>query len=112
MFKLPAHVQEKFAAARADEEQRKAVFANLDNADLVASAKFWMQHCEAPQRFPAGEPVYDSTFWHVIIPELLRRVSKAGPLVCGACGQPWTGEKCGQAENGWPFQTCFPMQEE
>ena len=31
--------------------------------------------------------------------------------VCGACGQPWTGEKCGQADNGHPFQTCYPHVE-
>lgn len=27
---------------------------------------------------------------------------------CVACGKPWDGEKCGQAANGWPFQTCTP----
>lgn len=27
--------------------------------------------------------------------------------ICGACGQPWTGESCGQKDNGWPFPTCY-----
>jgi hypothetical protein len=30
--------------------------------------------------------------------------------ICGACGKVWTGEPCGQAENGWPFQTCYPIE--
>jgi hypothetical protein len=29
--------------------------------------------------------------------------------VCGACGQPWTGEKCVQAANGWPYPVCYPV---
>ena len=31
--------------------------------------------------------------------------------VCGACGQPWTGEKCEQADNSWGFPTCYPHNE-
>lgn len=74
-FTLPSHISELYIQARADEAARRAVFANLDNADLVASARFWMQHCQAPLRFNPTEPVYDATFWHVILPELLRRLS-------------------------------------
>jgi hypothetical protein len=33
-------------------------------------------------------------------------------LICGACGQPWTGEKCGQADNGHSYQTCYPVGRE
>ena len=29
--------------------------------------------------------------------------------VCGACGQTWTGEACGQKNNEWPFPTCYPI---
>lgn len=29
--------------------------------------------------------------------------------ICGACGQPWTGEPCGQKDNGHPFATCYPV---
>ena len=31
--------------------------------------------------------------------------------VCGACGQPWTGDKCGQVDNSWGFPTCYPHNE-
>lgn len=31
------------------------------------------------------------------------------PMICGCCGQPWAdGMSCGQKDNGWPFQTCYP----
>lgn len=30
-------------------------------------------------------------------------------MICGACGQPWTGESCGQKDNGWPFPVCNPI---
>ncbi len=74
MFKLPEEVRKKYSAARADEAMKKAVFANLSDGDLAATAKFWMAHCEAPERFEKNEPVYDSTFWHCIMPEILRRL--------------------------------------
>lgn len=76
MFKLPDHIAEKFAEARADEKQKRVVFANLSDADLVTSAKFWLSHCQAPRRFDPSEPIYDATMWHVIIPEILRRLSR------------------------------------
>jgi hypothetical protein len=77
-FKLPEHIQEKVNAMRAAEAGAKATFANLDDADLAASALFWMQHCEAPKRIAPGQPVYDSTFWHAIVPEMIRRLSERG----------------------------------
>lgn len=79
MFKLPEHVSEKFIAAQRDHESKKAVFANLSDGDLAASARFWMQHCRSPHKFDPDEPIYDATFWHVIVPELLRRISKRSP---------------------------------
>lgn len=74
MFKLPDHISEKYNAAKADEAQKRAVFVNMSDGDLAASAKFWMQHCQAPRRFDASECVYDATFWHVIVPELIARL--------------------------------------
>lgn len=86
MFKLPEHISEAYIAAREEEARKKAVFANLSDADLVASAKFWMQHCVAPKRVAPNEPVYDSTFWHVIVPELLRRVDHTAFMEAAAPG--------------------------
>jgi hypothetical protein len=77
MFKLPDHVSAAYNEARGEEDRKKAVFANMSDGDLASSAKFWMQHCVAPKRFSPGEPVYDATMWHVILPELIRRISKS-----------------------------------
>jgi hypothetical protein len=73
-FKLPAHIHEKHIAAQAAEADARSTFANLDDADLAASAQLWMQHCNAPKRIEPGIPVYDSTFWHAIVPEMIRRL--------------------------------------
>jgi hypothetical protein len=75
-FKLPPHIHEKYVAARGEQMRQRAVFANLSDGDLAASAEFWRQHCGAPRQVEPGVPVYDSTFWHIIVPELIRRLKR------------------------------------
>ena len=75
-FRLPDHVEEYLARVRAAEASQKATFANMRDAALAASASFWMAHCDAPKRIEPGRPVYDSTFWHAIAPEMIRRLSE------------------------------------
>lgn len=72
-FKLSPEAQARAAACREWEEQKKAEFANLTDDNLVASAKLYISHM-TPMRFAPGEPVYDATMWHIILPELMRRV--------------------------------------
>lgn len=43
------------------------------------------------------------------VTSLKAKLESALSQVCGACGHPWTGEKCGQADNDHPFQTCYPV---
>lgn len=40
------------------------------------------------------------------------QAEKPTEVMCGACGQPWTGEPCGQKDNGHPFPTCYPFEAE
>ena len=75
-FHLPQHIHDKIQAARQAHEDQRVGFVNLSDADLATSAKFWMQHCVRPREVEPGTPVYDSTFWHIIIPEMIRRLSK------------------------------------
>lgn len=75
-FKLPPEVEEALSKARMLEQSYKAVFANISDKNLVASAKFWMQHCRAPKEVRPDDLVYDATFWHVIVPEMMRRLSR------------------------------------
>lgn len=79
-FQLPEHIREKVCAMREAEAGAKATFANLSDGDLAASAKFWMQHCDAPKQIEPGAPVYDSTFWHAIAPEMIRRLAERTDL--------------------------------
>lgn len=83
MFRLPDAVQERIRAAEMVHSDRKRVFGSLDNQDLAASARFWMQHCDAPRRLDPSASVYDSTMWHVILPELIRRVEAAAEPASG-----------------------------
>lgn len=77
MFKLSPEAQARVNECREWEAARKAEFANLDDGNLVATAKFYMSHM-TPLRFAPGDPVYDATMWHIILPELMRRVIEGG----------------------------------
>jgi hypothetical protein len=74
MFKLPDHISQKYNEARGELEARKLVFASLSNTDLLISAKFWQMHCKTPPQFAPEDNVYDSTFWHIILPEIVKRL--------------------------------------
>jgi hypothetical protein len=75
-FKLPQHIHDRLETMRQAEYETRAAFAQLSDADLAISAKFWLQHCEKPKRVLPGTPVYDSTFWHAIVPEMIRRLQR------------------------------------
>lgn len=75
MFKLSQEAQKRVDECREWEEKRKAEFANLSDENLISSAKLYMAHM-TPMRFAPGEPVYDATMWHIILPELMRRISR------------------------------------
>lgn len=74
-FKLTPEAQARIAENREQVERKKAHFANLSDENLIASTKLFMQHAE-PKQFAPGEPIYDATLWHVILPELLRRLGE------------------------------------
>lgn len=73
MFKLTPEARARAAECRDWEAERKTTFANMTDENLVATARLYAAHM-TPMRFAPGEPVYDATMWHIILPELLRRV--------------------------------------
>ncbi|NSZ63423.1 hypothetical protein G6L16_008735 [Agrobacterium tumefaciens] len=73
MFKLTPDAKARVDACRNYQEAKQTHFANLSDENLVASAKLYMANM-SPMNFAPGEPVYDATMWHVILPELMRRV--------------------------------------
>lgn len=75
MFRLTPEDQARAAETRQWLAERQSQFASMSDESLVANAKFYMRQM-TPVRFAPGEPVYDATMWHVILPELMRRVEE------------------------------------
>ncbi|WPE19940.1 hypothetical protein [Shinella zoogloeoides] len=73
LFRLRPEAQERAEAAAEWLRESQDQFVRMSNASLVATAKFYARQME-PIRFAPGEPVYDATMWHVIVPELIRRL--------------------------------------
>lgn len=75
MFRLTPEAQARAAETRQWLSERQAQFGSMSDESLAANAKFYMRQM-TPVRFAPGEPVYDATMWHVILPELMRRVEE------------------------------------
>lgn len=75
MFKLTPEAEKKAADYREWHIERGAEFANMTDENLVASAKLYMANM-APLAVAPGEPIYDATMWHIILPELMRRIGR------------------------------------
>lgn len=73
---LPAEIHEKMEKVRQYTSDRRAEFACLSDQDLALSAKFWMQHCSRPRELDPAAPVYDSVVWHIIVPEMIKRLEQ------------------------------------
>jgi len=76
MFKLTPEAEAEWRKAQALELSARQTFASMSDQNLADSAKFWMAHCNAPKRIGPEEPIYDSTFWHAIVPELIKRLEE------------------------------------
>jgi hypothetical protein len=76
MFNLSPELHARIERDRQAHEDQRIAFVNLSDSDLAASARFWLQHCQAPRQVKAGTVVYDSTFWHIIVPEMIRRLGE------------------------------------
>jgi len=48
----------------------------MTNANLVSTIKYFTSQMDTPRKYKPGLPVYDATFWHVLLPELLTRVER------------------------------------
>lgn len=75
-FKFPVEIQRKINENREAYDAQVAKYANLNNASLCASVKLYMQNAQAPRGIEPGIPVYDSVLWHVLLPELVRRLER------------------------------------
>lgn len=71
-FELPTHIQENIAETRTEYAGRHIMFVTLSNAGLATL--FRMRRCRTPKHAGCGIPVYDSAFWHIIVPETIRHL--------------------------------------
>ena len=55
-------------------EQRLIEFRNMRTENLLATAKYYMTQMKEPWKYDPKAPVYDAVFWHLIIPEMMRRL--------------------------------------
>lgn len=70
--------------------------------DFIWPTRHWQFGESDPGNVEGKEPLYAA-------PHPPRQDgAREGEVMCGACGQPWTGEKCGQALNDWPHPVCYP----
>jgi hypothetical protein len=73
--KLLTPEKQKEIAERDEYFRQKLIeFRSMTVDNFVCSAKYFMSQMQAPKKYKPGEPVYDSTFWYLIIPELFRRL--------------------------------------
>lgn len=73
MFKFTPEAQARIDANRAYADEKRRAIEALTDENLVATAKLYAAHM-TPQQFAPGEPVYDTTMWCIIVPEMLRRL--------------------------------------
>jgi hypothetical protein len=73
MFRLTPEAQARVAENERFAAGKRARLEALSDASLVSTAKFYMRQM-TPINFAPGEPIYDATMWHIILPELIRRL--------------------------------------
>lgn len=59
--------------------RERARFQQMPDVELVRVAQQYMGECSGPRDHPAGDCVYDSAMWHVVLPELLARLQRQFP---------------------------------
>jgi len=66
--------QEEIAAMDEFYSGRLKNFRAMKTKTLISSTKYFVAQMDSPHKYKPGVPVYDATFWHIILPELLRRL--------------------------------------
>lgn len=76
LSRLPEKAQEKIRRIR----ERRAEVSALDDQTLLATIRDEMNADGRQRQVPAaGKPLYDSTYWHGVIPAMLDRMETAVP---------------------------------
>lgn len=73
---MSIEAQKRHADANEYYERDLLKFRNLTNDNLITSAKYYMTQMHEPWKHEFATPTYDAVFWHIIIPELFKRINK------------------------------------
>lgn len=108
-FETYRETTRKVAAAR--EKGYAAARENLKEAwSALAMVREAVETLAPSGSVKAAEHLDGPTFMHEAEALVAGIQAISAAQICGACGQPWTGEKCGQADNGWDHPVCYPAQ--
>lgn len=81
-FKFPPDVQAHLDASRAYANEKKTAARMMTNDTLFASIHLALRNMPEAYRYSAGDCVYNGQFYHVLLPELMKR-----------CGAPPTHDE-------------------
>lgn len=73
-FRFPPDVQKRLDKARYYQVKKRREAEGMTLATLIASAQYAMQQMPQARAYSGGEPVYDGQFFHVLFPEICRRL--------------------------------------
>lgn len=73
---MTKEAQIRHAEANSYYEKELVKFRNLSDKNLVSSAKYYLTQMKEPWKHEFSKPTYDAVFWHLIVPELFRRIEE------------------------------------
>ncbi len=73
---LSPEAQRRMAEADGHYEYELIKFRNMNTENLISSTKYYTGQMKEPWKHEFNRPTYDSVFWYVILPELLRRLKE------------------------------------
>jgi hypothetical protein len=66
--------QNEIAANNKWYAERMEEFEQMTDENLADTTEFFLTQMRTPWKHQPGTPVYDSTFYHILIPEILKRL--------------------------------------
>jgi len=71
---LTPEAQRKIAEADEHYERKLIEVRNMTPENLRASARYYMSQMREPWKHEFACPTYDAVFWHIFVPEMIRRL--------------------------------------
>ena len=71
---LSKQAQEQMARTDEYYREQKNKYQQMSNENLTATIHYFMSQMQIPYKYSQHAPVYDATFYYILVPELLRRL--------------------------------------